>query len=251
MKQITKWLEAIVLAASLLAGSAVRAQAADAPIAEPAQDRFALPVFDRAAKVTEQVIQEQNDLYKADIHIPVIQGFKDAKYQRELNRTIYETAMKDFGTIKEQAAQDAAMAKQQGYPYHPYEIAINYGLKSNGSEKNKNRFSLSVSTYTYTGGAHGMTRVDNFNALNSLPASRITLETLFGPDYKKKIDGIIQHEIDTHPESYFPNTKIDIGPNQSFYIENGNAVVQFALYEIAPYAYGMPEFPIPIPGRSS
>jgi len=247
MNKTFKLFTALSLAGALFTTCAAGAFASDTPNTEPVPMSNVLPVQENGVKVYTKAVHEQTDHYKAVLNIPAIQDMMDSKFQDALNAAIYENAMKDLEAIKKQAEKEALVAK----PSHPFEIIVQFEVKAGGGEADKNRFSLSVTTYTYTGGAHGITRTDNYNALNVQPASRITLESLFGNDYKKTIDASIQSEIDKHPEGgYFEDTVIDIGPEQSFYIENGQVVVQFSPYEIAPYAAGTPEFRIPIPGEA-
>ena len=57
----------------------------------------------------------------------------------------------------------------------------------------------------------------------------------------------INRQISKDPDRYFPGKDgfNGISDNQTFYIKNGNIVVYFGLYEIAPYASGISEFVIP------
>ncbi|WP_218092235.1 stalk domain-containing protein [Paenibacillus solanacearum] len=204
------------------------------------------PAVQQAATVTTKPIKEKNDLITVDLSIPVIEGLKDAHYQEELNDLIYRQAMKDMDTLKTQAAEEVVHAKEAGYEMRPYELNIQYKLKADGGSGSGGMFSLQILTYTYTGGAHGGTRSDNYNVWNEQAAKTIELKNLFGEGYKAFIDEKIKQAIASNPDPYFPDTFKGISDTQNFYIERGDAVIQFAQYEIAPYASGMPEFRIPI-----
>jgi hypothetical protein len=205
-----------------------------------------------AAKVTTKLIKEESSLYKVNISIPVIEGMKDASYQKELNDRIASMAMKDLDTVKQRAVMDDAELKKAGLESHgfPYEIVVQYEVTSPGSEREYNRFSIKLTTYTFTGGAHGITRTDTYNALNEIKAMPVSLEDLFGSHYKEIINASIKMQIANHPENYFQGVEgfKGISDHQMFYIQNGRiAVIVFAPYDIAPYVTGTPQFPVPIP----
>lgn len=51
------------------------------------------------------------------------------------------------------------------------------------------------------------------------------------------------------PDNYFPEVLTDwagIKDDQAFYVEDGQLILYFALYDIAPYCNGIPEFKIPL-----
>ena len=66
--------------------------------------------------------------------------------------------------------------------------------------------------------------------------------------YSDIINKKIKEEISKNPENYFDsgNEFKGISENQSFYIEGDNLVIYYQLYDIAPYAFGIPEFKIPL-----
>lgn len=205
----------------------------------------------QAATVTTKPVKEKNDLIEVDLSIPVIEGLKDTHYEDELNELIYRQAMKELDALQAQAAQEVVHAKEAGYEMRPYALNVQYKLKANGGSGSGGMFSLQVLTYTYTGGAHGGTRSDNYNVWNEQEARTVALKDLFGDGYKTIIDEKIKQAIASNPEPYFPDAFKGIPDTQNFFIEHGDAVIQFSQYEIAPYASGMPEFRIPIPASGT
>ncbi len=203
-----------------------------------------------AVKVSAKAVQEKTDQYSADLSIPVIEGLKDKKYQDQLNDILERHAMKDLELLKKQAENDAAEAKKSGFEFRPYEVIVKYEVKAGGGAADAGMFSIAVTTYTYTGGAHGLPRTDTYNVLNQDAAKRVELKDLFGAGYKQTIDKHIQDEIAKHPDDYFKDGFEGIDDTQSFYIHQGSAVIVFGPYEIAPYAAGMPEFVIPLPNQA-
>ncbi|MBE1443159.1 PdaC/SigV domain-containing protein [Paenibacillus sp. OAS669] len=204
-----------------------------------------------AVQVTSTPVHQQFDQLKVDMDVPVISGMKDTKYQAELNEQIASHAAKDLESMKEQAQKDAEEAKKAGFDPRPYELLIKYEVKSDGSSGSDHRLSIQMITYTYTGGAHGGTRIDNYNVINSDPAEKLELSSLFGEHFKETINKQIEAEIAKQPEKYFEDGFKGISDSQSFYIEQGDAVIVFSQYEIAPYSSGSPEFRIAIPKDSS
>lgn len=99
-----------------------------------------------------------------------------------------------------------------------------------------------------------MTRVDYYN-IDKKRNRLLALEDLFsaGSDYKTIINSEIKRQINealkTDLGIYFSDNDYafkTIRNDQGFYIKDGNLVIGFAKYEIAPGASGTPEFEIPI-----
>lgn len=202
--------------------------------------------------VTAKEVSKDSDVLKAKLSIPVLSGMKDTRYQAEVNDIIERHAMKDLTALEQQAQKDAEQAKQPGgYEFRPYELDVRYVLKSAGGAANADRISLEVQTYTYTGGANGMPRVDTYNFTDGTEAKLLTLQDLFGDSYKQTIDTAIQQAIQANPDHYFKDAFKGISDTQSFYVEKGDAVIVFGKYEIAPGAAGTPEFRIPLPGNDT
>ena len=63
-------------------------------------------------------------------------------------------------------------------------------------------------------------------------------------DYVSRLSAIVKRQIKEKDIPVIVDFE-QISPDQDFYIENGTLVLYFQLYELAPYAYGFPTFPIP------
>lgn len=77
----------------------------------------------------------------------------------------------------------------------------------------------------------------------------LKLDDLFkdGEDYKGTINKEIEKEVKKLEKEQNAEGVYDfkgIKDNQKFYISNDNLIIFFDLYEIAPYAAGIPEFTI-------
>ncbi len=207
-----------------------------------------------AVKVTTKAFNENTDNYTATLQIPVISGLLDTNYQAKLNNMLSRQAMKDFAAIKKQANEEAASLKKDptaGYEFNPYDVTVQYELKSDGSRGTNGILSLKVLTDIYTGGAHGLARVDTYNVRNKATATPITLKDLYGTNYRKVVNAKISAAIAKDSGSYFQDSFKTISSEQPFYVQDGRAVIVFQQYEIAPYAAGIPEFNIALPGHKA
>ena len=77
---------------------------------------------------------------------------------------------------------------------------------------------------------------------NSAAASRVTLSGLLGEGYKARLDADILAHMKKEPEKYFLKDYKGTLQEQTFYIENGELVIVFPKYSIAPGYVGSPEF---------
>ena len=83
----------------------------------------------------------------------------------------------------------------------------------------------------------------------------VTLADLFRPgvDYSAVLTAEVLRQMEeqmaqSEEVSYFPEKLTAVGPDQNFYFnEDGNIVLVFDEYTVAPGSMGMPEFPIPAP----
>ncbi len=192
------------------------------------------------AKISTESIK--SDIDNVDIEIPVIKGLKDGVYQEQLNYIIKRTAEKDLNQFEKEVEE----LKKLGIEWKP-EMKIGHQIKSE-----EDILSFAITTYSYTGGANGMSRRDYYN-IDVKENKTIRLEDLFkeNSDFKAiindEINRQIKEEMDTGKKTYFEGDDgfKSIKDDQSFYInENGNLVVAFQLYEIAPRSSGYPEFKI-------
>lgn len=144
--------------------------------------------------------------------------------------------------IEKDALANYAYATKKGYPVLPYELLTNYHVKSNNDI-----FSLEITVYDYRGGAHGMTTRTYYN-IDTRTGKAICLSEIADVDALNKE---ITKQIDLRKkqgEQFFDGKEgfNGIREDQLFYItDEGQLVIVFGHYEIAPYAAGILEFPIP------
>ncbi|MCM3585343.1 RsiV family protein [Mesobacillus maritimus] len=115
--------------------------------------------------------------------------------------------------------------------------------------KNNQRdvLSLSLSNYTYhQQAAHGMTYIKSLT-FDLYTGTKSTLKDLFKPgsDYVARLSAMIQKQINER-EVPLLNPFTSIQPDQDFYIADKTLVIYFQLYDLTPYVYGFPMFPISV-----
>lgn len=152
-----------------------------------------------------------------------------------------------------QAQEVAQAARAASRPFHPWEAALTYQITYLTGEM----FSLYMDAYEYAGGAHGITvrSGDTWEMPSGTPR---TLPSFFPPHSHWKQTVLdqaaqtIQARLDTG-ESWFDQDwreKLvqEFDPNRFYHTEDGLAIF-YPLYSIAPYAEGIPVFPIALPDQ--
>jgi hypothetical protein len=171
---------------------------------------------------------------------------KNKEIQSSLNAEFEKRAVDFKNEIEKQAKENYELSEQQEYPFRTYEAFVEYKVTFN---KN-NLLSIPVTYYSFTGGAHGMTIMEP-NNIYLKTGKKLLLGDLFKPgyDYKTVIAGEVAKAIHADPATYFEDaikTVQNFKDNQPFYLEDGNIVIYYGLYEIAPYASGIKEFKLPV-----
>jgi hypothetical protein len=114
--------------------------------------------------------------------------------------------------------------------------------------KNNQRgvLSLSLLNYTFTGGAHGNTLQKSLT-FDADTGHSYTLSQLFNPNsnYEERLNAIIQAQIKARELPLLVDYP-GITPDQDFYIADKSLVIYFPLYDILPYVWGFPYFPISV-----
>jgi hypothetical protein len=118
-----------------------------------------------------------------------------------------------------------------------------YEIKNN----QRNVLSLSLSNYTYHyHAAHGMTYIKS-QTFDVEKAESCELKDLFKPgsDYIQRLSTLIKEQI-VERKIQLITDFTEIKPNQDYYIADKSLVIYFQLYEITPYVFGFPMFPISV-----
>lgn len=148
-----------------------------------------------------------------------------------------------------QAVEDYRSARQDGFPFIPYEAMMVYTIPYN-------RFcviSLYFDAYQFTGGAHGGT-VRTSDTWNLKEGDRMRLADFFPPGFPyrayifEQIDARIAEETASGENDFFedaPQLVREAFDEESFYLTDKGIVIYFQQYDIAPYSSGIVEFLIP------
>ena len=185
-----------------------------------------------------EVINKTEDGVMVRTAIPVFSGFSGAE---KLNKEIQKISVDGIAEVKEQAKELGNSAAAG----HLYFISF-YDSFLDGDV-------LSVRIYNenYTGGAHGFRWIRTFNVNIKTRETYETAGALFKDPQAgtKQITDKILADIKRHPELYFPEaaqTVEALKGKYPFYLDGQNLIVYFQLYDIAPYAAGIPEFVFPL-----
>jgi len=198
-------------------------------------------------EVTGDIIKKETKGLQIDMRIPVIHNLNNKIFQKRINYRIKKQQVCLKKGIEKDAFRDHQYAKSKGFPVIPYTLMTNYHVKSNHEI-----FSLETTIYDFRGGAHGLTTNTYYN-IDTIKSKLLEIKDLFKPssDYKTVLNLEINKQIKERQlqgETFFNDEWgfKGIKDNQSFYIEqDGNLVIVFGLYEIAPYSSGIIEFLIP------
>lgn len=184
--------------------------------------------------ITRKIVSPNMEMV---IDYPAVVGMQNQMVQRNINSRIFylvnSLINEQTRRLIEQGYKDISRVSVQGW----YEI------------KNNQRGILSITIGNYTfpyPAAHGFTIIKSltFNVQNS---NIYQLRDLFKPNsnYVKVLSGIIAKQIKDRDIPLLSEFK-GIKPDQDYYIADKVLVIYFQLYELAPYAYGFPQFPISV-----
>lgn len=185
--------------------------------------------------ITKQTIEKTIPEAKIKVEYPQIRGMKNRAAEKKINMLL-KTKAETFvaNSIKE------AKMNQPSPNGSTYEYLGTYKVTYNGNGV----LSLLLETYSYTGGAHGITVREGLTFRLS-DGKVLTLDELLraNPNYRSIVDPAIAKKLE-ETEGYFGNFKT-IGPNPSYYVKDQGVVIFFQLYDYLPYVSGFPEFYFP------
>ncbi|MBU5677212.1 DUF3298 and DUF4163 domain-containing protein [Alkaliphilus sp. MSJ-5] len=166
---------------------------------------------------------------RLEIYYPVVSGLNNINVQKNINSNILNLVYQ--------------MIKDQGYYENPQTtITGYYEIKTN----ERGILSIVLTNYAFSGGAHGLTIMKSLT-FDVETGKLYSLKDLFkdGSNYVDVLSEIIEEQIEERDIPLI--TEFDkIRPDQDFYIADKALVIYFQLYELAPYAYGFPQFPISV-----
>ncbi|MDF2040261.1 DUF3298 domain-containing protein [Cytobacillus oceanisediminis] len=165
------------------------------------------------------------------VYYPRVTGMQNRQLQDLINSTIVKENQQLI--TQQTGAMDTTVVDLYGY----------YEIKNN----QRDVLSLSLSNYVYYyHAAHGMTVIKSLT-FDLQKGKQVSLKDLFKPgsDYVKRLTELISIQIKQRDIPLLVDFKA-IRPDQDFYIADKALIIYFQLYEITPYAYGFPMFPISV-----
>lgn len=166
-----------------------------------------------------------------NVYYPQVFNMKDQSMESFINQSIVQETQALIN--KQTAAAPTAIIEMIG----------TFEVKNN----QRNVLSFTFSNYAYPDkAAHGMTYI-NALTFDLETGQKCTLSQLFKPgsDYIEKLSALIKMQIDERSIPLIHEFS-GIQPDQPIYIADKTIVIFFQLYELAPYAYGFPMFPISV-----
>lgn len=168
------------------------------------------------------------------------------------NKTVYypRVSLKENYSLQRRIDQDIVLKTQQlidkqlgDAPSTIIEMLGYYEVKNN--QRDVLSFTFSNYAYAYQA-AHGMTYINSLT-YDLQKEKACELKDLFIPNsnYIERISQLIREQINQRDTPVI-NEFTMIAPNQDFYIADKTLVIYFQLYELAPYAFGFPMFPISV-----
>lgn len=203
-----------------------------------------LPVKIHTVEVSETTVSDESKELTYSMRLPEfttsdprVQEFLD-----DLAKTISDNASGELANMKQKATEDAAFAKQAGYELPQYDYRVDFEVTYNRD----NLLSVNILQYFYTAGAHGMTVLLPHN-VNLRDGRALALADLFDDASTAQVvlTLAVSERIKADPDRYFQDalqTADASLADRQFYLEDGQIVLHYGLYEIAPYAAGFSEF---------
>lgn len=195
--------------------------------------------------VYTKFVSSNSNTLREDLKIPQLKNGINLNILKNINNDLMKLPLEITKTQTKEAKENYDYSIKNNIPFRPFEVVSDYKVNL----LKGNYLSITEDIYTYSGGAHGITLRIPFN-YDTSTGKKLKLRDIFpvGYNYKTPINNFIEKEIINPKENqyYFENAFKGINENTNFYLEEGNLVIYFPLYEIAPYAMGIPEFRIPL-----
>jgi len=207
-----------------------------------------IPLVGYIAKIFTITSYQKEDASKyVDVKIPALKETGNSELEKQINTEIKEKINETVSQSEKNAEQYYHAFLETGgdeSDFLPVIINVDYEIKSSNDDfvsfvitKLENHTSVETEKYFYN--------------INLKTGEMITLQDLYGPQYKEVINPQITQQIKEREESnenqmFFHDhglTFKTIADDQKFYINDSNQfVIVFDKYEIAPGAMGFPEF---------
>ncbi|QKY68398.1 DUF3298 and DUF4163 domain-containing protein [Lentibacillus sp. CBA3610] len=182
-----------------------------------------LPVRVKPVRISSG--EQKNVIY------PRVFDMRDKEMERSINQQIIDETQ---GLIDQQADEMATPI---------IEMDGSFEIKNN----QRNVLSLLLNNYAYHyQAAHGMTYIESLT-FDLEERRQCRLSDLFKPgsNYVARLTELVNEQIEQRDIQTF-NEHVEVRPEQDFYIADKTLVIYFQLYDITPYVFGFPMFPISV-----
>ena len=218
-----------------------------------AQSVYNIPVLGEFARVITWREYRQHDDYRLiDVKVPQLANTGNTALEKRVNNEIQKKIDEIITRTEQEAKELYQLFVDEGREneYHKLEVSVDYEIK----RSDQRTASFVLTKFVMFTSAN----VEQFFYNVDLQTGKdITLQDLLGPKYKEIADKSIQAQIEQRKAEDENNIFFDgtdgiegftgISEDQNFYInEQGNPVVVFEKYEIAPGYMGIQEFEISV-----
>ncbi len=184
----------------------------------------------------------QTDEIQVELEIPVLKNIVNEDIQELINTMFDDDATNFVEEVRSGYPEYAKDAEEYDFEPHAFVAYTEFEVTFNQG----GILSIPVTYYQFTGGAHGMTEIRSYN-FDLRGGDLFQLKDFLDNQQIALINNEIKRQLQEDDERFFPDAAEEfegIADNQNFYLENGNLVVYFGLYELGPYVMGIPEFPV-------
>ncbi len=171
------------------------------------------------------------------ISYPQIKNLKDPEVQFRINLFLQIQFLQALDNYEDFISDTETLAE------YPPDWIFSFETSYRINYLSDDFLSVSMQYYEYTGGVHGMHHIQSFNFRLS-NGENLTLGDVIKENQFENLSRFCEQEIlkmfnaNSLIEAGLFEDKINITPEQDFYIKQGYLVLQFDPYEIACYAFG-------------
>ncbi|MFC7679175.1 PdaC/SigV domain-containing protein [Paenibacillus sp. GCM10028914] len=168
----------------------------------------------------------------AVVNYPVISGLENEEVQTNINKVLKMNAEETIAGFEQNTGGLSPSGKDYPYEFQG-EFVVNYNAQG----------LLSITTYSYsfTGGAHGMTFRKSFTfSLEDGKQMKLGDFVNMQGTNKQKLNNLVLNKM-KKDGGYLGGFK-GVPADADFYLKDNAAVLYFQLYDYTAYAYGFPEF---------
>lgn len=195
----------------------------------------------------ERNIDKAEDYLITEISYPEFNNYPTLNKQIEY---LVLSNWKDFKEFSEDSWNEVASLNSSSY-YPPFTYSVDYNVTYSG-----NIISIYFTTYTFSGGAHGITTLKTINYdketkrdLSITESTNYTYEELSDlcnkSLYKQFIiddkDNLNQQLVETLDAMREEGTAPYAANFENYVLDGNKVIIYFEPYKVAPYSYGIPE----------